>query len=362
MRAVSSRLVVAVVMACLWILPLPRAGFGDDLGAGTAAFEVGDFRSAEIEWRPLAEAGDPRAQYNLGILYEYGLGVFKDIDKAVEWYARSAEQGLAEAEYAIGNLYLEGYYGRRDPQEAADWYRLAADQGHPEAQAKLSELLGELEIKQELRPNKAHQEALLRAPGSGECPAIPNRDFTVKVTVDIPPAPIDHSRSISDLTQGTFHGANGNILGLMVPDLDISTQNKYGSVPFGDRHCFWVEHIEARMVYRSVKIYVAREYKKSSCAYREILRHEKEHVSIARRNLERYKPKVRSALTSLLIPHPDRPIEIESAELADAEMQRVYQRLLAPIFKEMVQSLHAAQGAIDTPASYAKVRRRCRKW
>ena len=116
------------------------------------------------------------------------------------------------------------------------------------------------------------------------------------------------------------------------------------------------------MEYRSVKIYIASEYERGSCEYRQILLHENRHVAIARRNLERFKPQVRAALTSLLIPKPDQPIRIASASSAGAEMERLYTKLLEPVYQKMLAALRAAQGAIDTPEAYAKVHRKCDNW
>ena len=48
-------------------------------------------------WRPLAEQGDARAQFNLALMYDTGRGVPQDYGAAVIWYRKAAEQGDAEA-------------------------------------------------------------------------------------------------------------------------------------------------------------------------------------------------------------------------------------------------------------------------
>jgi TPR repeat protein len=40
-----------------------------------------------------ANLGRMVAQYNLGVMYENGNGITKDIDKAIYWYEKSAKQG-----------------------------------------------------------------------------------------------------------------------------------------------------------------------------------------------------------------------------------------------------------------------------
>jgi TPR repeat protein len=52
-----------------------------------------------------AEQGHAEAQYELGLIYEFGHGVKKDIPQAVKWYRKAAEQGHAKA-YETININL----------------------------------------------------------------------------------------------------------------------------------------------------------------------------------------------------------------------------------------------------------------
>lgn len=53
------------------------------------------------EYKMLAEKGDNKAQYNLGVCYIDGKGVVKDYDKALYWFEKSANQGNINAIKAI---------------------------------------------------------------------------------------------------------------------------------------------------------------------------------------------------------------------------------------------------------------------
>lgn len=44
-----------------------------------------------------AEAGDAKAQFDLAVAYDEGIGVPVDDAKAVEWYTKAAEHGHARA-------------------------------------------------------------------------------------------------------------------------------------------------------------------------------------------------------------------------------------------------------------------------
>ncbi len=64
------------------------AGFDE----GVAAYKRGDYVTAIREWRPLAKQGNANAQYNLGVMYNEGLGVPQDYAEGVRWYRKAAEQ------------------------------------------------------------------------------------------------------------------------------------------------------------------------------------------------------------------------------------------------------------------------------
>lgn len=55
-----------------------------------------------------AEAGDAIAQFNLGLSYELGDMVARDLAEAVKWYRRAAEQGMPDAQYNLGCCYFRG--------------------------------------------------------------------------------------------------------------------------------------------------------------------------------------------------------------------------------------------------------------
>jgi TPR repeat protein len=89
------------------------------------------------EWRSLAEAGDASAQYNLGVIYDFGKGVPEDDAESAKWFRLAAEQGDAKAQFNLGLMYANGEGVPKDDAEAVKWYRLAAEQGDARAQVHL---------------------------------------------------------------------------------------------------------------------------------------------------------------------------------------------------------------------------------
>ena len=58
-----------------------------------------------FEWQEKgAKLGDSGAMYNVGICYENGKGVTKDVNKAKEWYTKAAAQGFEMAQAALDRL------------------------------------------------------------------------------------------------------------------------------------------------------------------------------------------------------------------------------------------------------------------
>ena len=56
---------------------------------GVEATERGDYEEALRLWRPLAEQGIPKAQFNLAVLYQNGEGVLQSDSAAIDWYYKA---------------------------------------------------------------------------------------------------------------------------------------------------------------------------------------------------------------------------------------------------------------------------------
>lgn len=90
-----------------------------------AALQRGDYRVAAGLFYPLAEKGDARAQYNLGLLYASGLGVTHDYQAALKWHRQAAQQGHFGAQGELGQMYAKGDGVPQDYVRAHMWYSVA---------------------------------------------------------------------------------------------------------------------------------------------------------------------------------------------------------------------------------------------
>ncbi|MDH3472619.1 MAG: hypothetical protein OEM59_02910 [Rhodospirillales bacterium] len=87
---------------------------GELLSLGLRAYREEDYRGAFDTWLPLAEAGNPRAQFFIGGLYSEGRGVPRDLAKAYVWLTRSEQGGY----YRAGPL-LERVTAQMKPAQLA---------------------------------------------------------------------------------------------------------------------------------------------------------------------------------------------------------------------------------------------------
>lgn len=92
----------------------------------------------------LAEQGYPLAECQVGYFYYDGLGVEKDLEKAVYWTRRAADHGDRDGQCNLAWFYEDGIGVERDMDKARYWYQKAALQNHDLAIEKCKELGVEL--------------------------------------------------------------------------------------------------------------------------------------------------------------------------------------------------------------------------
>ena len=96
--------------------------------------------SAYDSWIESARKGNATAQYNLGLIFEQGTGVRKNLKTAVTWYQKAAKQGHVASEYNLATMLHFGQGIAKNEYAAAKWYERAAKQGHIAAQSSLAYL------------------------------------------------------------------------------------------------------------------------------------------------------------------------------------------------------------------------------
>ncbi len=90
----------------------------------------------------LAKEGDKNAQFRVGEMCEYGMGVAPNFKRALFWYKKAASKNSGPAQLRLGQLYSDARIGQDqavNEQQALMWLKSAADAGQGEAQFKLAQ-------------------------------------------------------------------------------------------------------------------------------------------------------------------------------------------------------------------------------
>ncbi|MEO3389174.1 tetratricopeptide repeat protein [Mesorhizobium sp. CAU 1741] len=111
--------------------------------AAYSAYQRGYYITALNLATPLALDGDPAAQALIGEIYSSGLGVRRDMAKAVEWYGKAAEQDVPEALFQLAMILLDGGAEFRDEERAFSLMERAADAGHRLARFNFAQMLAD---------------------------------------------------------------------------------------------------------------------------------------------------------------------------------------------------------------------------
>lgn len=116
----------AIICASL-VMAAPAAA--QSVKTGIDAWQRGDFVGAVAIWRPLAEAGDADAAFNMGQAYRLGRGVLVDLGTAQSWLERAANKDHVDAQTTLGLLLFQN--GQQSG--GLKWLKLAAEKGEPRA-------------------------------------------------------------------------------------------------------------------------------------------------------------------------------------------------------------------------------------
>ena len=116
----------------------------------STAFAAPDFD----ETMAAAKQGDAYAQFNLGVMYDNGMGVPENDAEAVKWYRKAADQGDAGGQYNLGVMYFGGDGVPENNIRAYVWWSMAKTQGHTFATENL-EMLKPQMTKQQIAEGQA---------------------------------------------------------------------------------------------------------------------------------------------------------------------------------------------------------------
>ena len=146
-------LYVSFIFMSLFVCMLPNTLLASDYATGREAAISGNYEEAIKIWEKLVLEGDVLATYSLAQIYQNGLGVLRDYEKARTLFHVAALLGYPDAQYSLGAHYLSlagASMGNEIKSNTAmdivkgyTWLSIAAKNGHADA----PELLNQLETR-----------------------------------------------------------------------------------------------------------------------------------------------------------------------------------------------------------------------
>jgi Sel1 repeat len=139
MNFIASTILTTLCLGTIYGAPsLAYMAEKEKLDKASADCQAGRYKEGAEEFKQLGNEGCPFAQCILGVMYQNGKGVPKNVHTAIGWYTKSAKQGNPVAEEHLGEIYQFGEQGiKQDNAEAKNWYRRAAHHGSQKAQVAL---------------------------------------------------------------------------------------------------------------------------------------------------------------------------------------------------------------------------------
>lgn len=119
----AGRAAALIAGVCVVLTAMPVQA---DYTQGLDAYRRGDYYGAFTQWQGPAQAGDPKAQLGLGILYHTGQGVSRNLSEAKRWYEQAAREGVVNAIYNLGLLAMDSSAGATDPNKALQHWQQAS--------------------------------------------------------------------------------------------------------------------------------------------------------------------------------------------------------------------------------------------
>ena len=101
-----------------------------DSKEGWDAFKKDDYEGVESNFLPLAQDGDPEAQYMIGNLYRNKNWAKANDEIAAQWLMKAAEQGHKTAQLSISYMYKQGLGLPRNLVESDRWNSLFMTKYH----------------------------------------------------------------------------------------------------------------------------------------------------------------------------------------------------------------------------------------
>ena len=170
--------------------------------------------------------------------------------------------------------------------------------------------------------------------------------------------------SRTEFAKATKIKVSPHTVGLTVtpsPMMDLKTTKQIRQT--GDSACVQLSNVEFTIRYDTITVYIDKKYPKNSCNFKVTKEHEDYHVAVFQQAIEFFKPDIEKALKNAI--QELKPEKVFSEKQADIVIQKqknqIYKKL-KPVMEHINKKIVEKNYAIDTPESYKKTTKRCKKW
>ena len=185
----------------------------------------------------------------------------------------------------------------------------------------------------------------------------------VKTTFKVEKGKLTYSRKLNKAELYKKHrrvGQDLEVRGLTVATPVLSYLIAHRTFRSGGKTCVYPSQVEATVGYKTIEVFVAKEYRKASCQYKAVLIHEKEHVAAYRKALKKGASRIKSRLKGFLKKFT--PISVAKGE---DPTQAIADKINAGLEKALTDYSNEAEdlnAVIDLPKNYRKTEKKCKKW
>lgn len=169
--------------------------------------------------------------------------------------------------------------------------------------------------------------------------------------------------NVTDLADlHTNNGAN-TVLGLAGGEVGIRFQATFKAEPVGNNvYCLNLKKINAEF-YAEPKVHIAKNFRRGTCEYHAVLKHENEHVEILKQAHKEYLPKYRQHLRN--ISRDVKVLQPLTLDQVTAEKQKLIQKIgtdLTAYLSIIMDDVAQRQSDFDTEEEYQRIHDRCDRW
>ncbi len=121
--------------------------------------------------------------------------------------------------------------------------------------------------------------------------------------------------------------------------------------------CGQIKSLTAVLGFKNNKIYVAREFPKRSCPYREVLKHEEKHKTVDRELLQEYAEKIKQALADVC--KKIGTVKSSSSAIVDDEINSALNQAVQKLTRELDEDHTERQKQVDSKEEYQRITDSC---